>query len=50
MKESLERWNIGVGPRAAMSPSIREQLLADLAPDVTRLAGLLDRDLSHWLR
>jgi hypothetical protein len=34
---------------AALSPALRETLVATYAEDVARLGGLLGRDLGHWL-
>jgi len=36
-------------PRPVLDPGLRRRLRDELAPDVRRLEGLLDRDLSSWL-
>lgn len=33
-----------------LDPAVRAELVEVYRPDVERLAGMLDRDLSHWLR
>ena len=35
--------------RDPLPPDLRRDLTAELAPDIRELAGLIDRDLSHWL-
>ena len=38
------------GRRDALAPSVRRRLIRDIyRPDILRLEGLLERDLSHWL-
>ena len=38
------------GRRDTLAPSVRRRLIRDIyRPDILRLEGLLDRDLSHWL-
>jgi hypothetical protein len=32
-----------------LDPALRRQLLESCREDIEKLAGLLDRDLSHWL-
>ncbi len=46
---AVVRWNSLPAERATLSPAVRADLLADLGPDVERLAGLIGRDLSRWL-
>jgi hypothetical protein len=35
--------------KPTLSPAVRERLVDTFRPEVERLEGLLDRDLSHWL-
>lgn len=49
VRGTIERWNVGPGPRRAISSRLRGRLRKEFAPDVRRLAVLLDRDLSRWL-
>jgi hypothetical protein len=38
------------GRRDVLAPAVRRRLIRDIyRPDILRLEGLLDRDLSHWL-
>ncbi len=48
-KASLRHLNTVVRPRPPMDAALRERLLAELRPDIERLAELIQRDLSHWL-
>lgn len=42
----LQRANLDRAPR--LDPNVRAELLQEFAPDLDRLRGLLDRDLSAW--
>jgi hypothetical protein len=47
----LVRRALTVRPGASrMEPADRKYLVDFYREDITRLAGLLDRDLSHWLQ
>jgi hypothetical protein len=35
--------------RAEMDPQLRAQLIEEFAPEVRKLASLIDRDLTAWL-
>jgi hypothetical protein len=48
IRAALLRSNSRVLPRVPMDPSLRQQLLAEFAPEIERLGSLLERDLSHW--
>ncbi len=46
----LERLNTTRASRNSMDPALRARLLEHFAPDIQKLARLLDRDLSGWLK
>jgi hypothetical protein len=46
----LRRLNSHAAPRAPVPPQLRRRLQADVLPEVTRLSGILGRDLTHWCR
>ena len=45
----LLRMNSRAQRRTAMDPKLRAQLTEEFAPEVQRLASLIDRDLSAWM-
>jgi Sulfotransferase domain len=45
----LLRMNSRAQRRTAMDPQLRAQLTEEFAPEVQRLASLIDRDLSAWM-
>jgi hypothetical protein len=49
LSQRLRRWNTRAAPREPLDPDLRERLRKELAPQVERLAILIDRDLSAWL-
>jgi hypothetical protein len=49
LNRAMVRRNIIQRPRTALAPAVRAELVADLRPDVEKLALLLGRDLSGWL-
>ena len=50
VKAKLKRLNTQKTPRKALAPELRYRLMQELEPDTRRLADLIERDLSHWLR
>ena len=55
MRGAIGKSIAAVKPRAeqrakSMDPDLRRELLAHFRPEIERLAALLDRDLSRWLR
>jgi hypothetical protein len=48
VKEVARRFNTRYEPRPPMDPELGRRLRREFAPEVERLGGLLDRDLSHW--
>lgn len=46
----IDRFNSVRRRRRPISPAFRRRLVEELRPEVERLAALLDRDLSGWLR
>lgn len=50
VKRVFKRFNTRYVKRETMPPALREQLAAELRPEVSRLSTLLDRDLTHWCR
>jgi Sulfotransferase domain len=48
-RQALYRLNARGARQAPISAAFREELRASFAPDVRRLAGLIGRDLDHWL-
>jgi hypothetical protein len=49
VRKTLLRWNRAPAPKARLSSAIRQEIHAAFASDAQRLAGLLGRDLIHWL-
>ena len=47
--EPIRALNTEFVPRAPLDPATRLQLSRELAPEVRKLAALLERDLSRWL-
>jgi hypothetical protein len=47
-RAALVRANSVAAPRPPLDPDLRARLARELAPEVTRLGSLLDRDLSQW--
>jgi len=45
----IERLNTTQATRSAMDPELRARLLEHFRPDIEKLAGLIDKDLSPWL-
>lgn len=45
---TVTRLNLSFAARQPLSPDLQASLAAELAPEIERLAALLDRDLSHW--
>lgn len=45
----LNRWNKNVPARPPLEQTLRAQLLNEFAAEIDELAGLLQRDLAHWL-
>jgi hypothetical protein len=48
-RKQLLDWNEVSAPPVPLSPELQVQMREALAPEIVRLAGLLERDLSHWL-
>jgi hypothetical protein len=44
----LIAWTQTRGPAQAIAPALRARLKAEFSEDIDLLAGLLNRDLSHW--
>jgi hypothetical protein len=44
----IQRWNKVYDRRPPMASQVRHRLQEELAPVVSELSGLLQRDLSHW--
>jgi len=49
-RESLSRRNVSYAPRRPLEEPLRQELVAELAPDIERLSLLLRRDLRGWLQ
>ena len=49
LRSRVAKWNLVQRPRPAFEPRLHAELVAALKPDIERLAGLIDRDLSAWL-
>ena len=49
LRDAVRRLNTRYEPRRPMDPALRRRLEAHYAPEIDRLAGLLDRDLGGWL-
>jgi hypothetical protein len=49
IKTLLRKLGTSYEPRRPLDAALRAQLQQQLAPEVDRLAQLLDRDLSHWI-
>jgi hypothetical protein len=49
MARAANKWNLTYAPRPPMDPVLRRSLGVEFGPEVRRLAGLLGRDLGHWL-
>lgn len=50
LTRTLMRLLVKQQPRPPMDPALRRRLQQELAPEVERLSGLLDRDLNYWSR
>jgi sulfotransferase family protein len=48
--DNLWRFNVRYTERPTLNPELKKRLQEEFAPDVERLSGLLDRDLTHWCR
>jgi hypothetical protein len=46
----LRSFNAQPSKRQPMLPATRQQLQADLLPEVEALSALLGRDLTHWVK
>ncbi|MFT5681788.1 MAG: hypothetical protein ACI8RZ_002700 [Myxococcota bacterium] len=49
VRKRVAKLNSRHAPREALDPALRALLLAELAPEIEALAGVIDRDLSGWL-
>jgi hypothetical protein len=47
--DKLERMNTTKAKRANLDPALRARMLEHFRPDIERLSGLIERDLSKWL-
>jgi len=45
----LDRWTTEKRPRPPLPPALRKELIDEFRGEVSKLAALLNRDLSHWL-
>ncbi|GAB6068184.1 hypothetical protein JCM13664_15030 [Methylothermus subterraneus] len=50
LRKFLLKHNVVYRPRPPLPPALREELLATFREDIERLASLLKRDLSPWLK
>ncbi len=48
LRDGVLRLNSRAEERRAMDPVLRGQLLAEFAPEIDRLSGMIGRDLSAW--
>jgi len=48
LRRRLKKWNTLQRERPPLDPALHRELSDFFAPDVEKLAKLLDRDLSHW--
>ena len=48
-RKRLLKWNAATPPPVAIDEAVRHEIRNHLSDDVTRLSGLIGRDLSHWL-
>lgn len=48
-RKKLIDWNRAPAPPTNISPEVRDQIRQSFEADVDMLAGLIGRDLSHWL-
>ncbi|MEI7844897.1 MAG: sulfotransferase [Chloroflexota bacterium] len=46
----LERLNTTRATRNSLDPALRARMLEHFTPDIIRLSGMIDRDLSGWLK
>ena len=49
LRRTLRKANTRHAERAPLDPTLRAALTEELRPEITRLASVLGRDLSHWL-
>ncbi|MCH7668318.1 MAG: hypothetical protein IIC71_03815 [Acidobacteria bacterium] len=45
---SIKDWNRYYAPRGEMDRNLRRQLIEEFSQEISKLDGILDRDLSHW--
>lgn len=45
---TVEQVNVSRKPREKMDPALRKRLKKEMAPEISRLSDLIDRDLSIW--
>ena len=49
LRKRLIAWNEAPAPPTRMSPEVERDIRERFSADVDMLAGLIGRDLSHWL-
>lgn len=50
VRKRLIDWNRAPAPATNIAPDVEQQIRETFTEDVSRLAKLIDRDLSHWLK
>jgi hypothetical protein len=49
LRKRILKWNEVSAPRPSLPPALRDEIIRHYRAEVTRLADLIGRDLSHWL-
>jgi hypothetical protein len=49
LRKRILKWNEVSAPRPSLPPALRDEIIGHYRAEVTRLADLIGRDLSHWL-